>query len=164
MAQTNQNVLIYTIMRTPSREKLFKWVRPIGTSESTSLYKLKGKGNISSLTLEEAKRYSIGTNNESMDHIWLKNNGFPTLYYPSKVEQVIRMFFSERFDFIAFSSATLDDEFLSAGFDSRSAISVLKLFETTPHMAVSLSTSDEVLEKLQQSYDALLRENLIVID
>ncbi len=38
---------------------------------------------------------------------------------------------------------------------------MLPLFKTPPYMALSLSTSDDILKKLQKAYDALMKENII---
>jgi len=164
IAQTKQNILIYTIMRTPSREHLFKWIRPLGKKEHTFLYRLKENEKIGTMTVAEAKNHTIGTTNESMDHTWLKKHGFSLLDTPTLSEQAIKMFFSRRFDLLAFNSGVMKEEFNNIGFDTRNAVPVIKLFETVPYMALSLSTSNDVLNKLQRSFDQLVQEGLIDVN
>lgn len=161
MAQKKENVLIYTIIRIAQREKLFKWVRPLGNGGVTSLYRLKKNKHINPITIEEAKKYRIGANKNSMDHLWLEHNGFTILDTPPKVGQTIKMFFAGRFDMIAFDDAVMEAEFKNFGFDHTEADHVLPLFKTPPYMALSLSTSDDILKKLQKAYDALMKENII---
>ncbi|MEH6475473.1 MAG: transporter substrate-binding domain-containing protein [Sneathiella sp.] len=161
MAQKKQNVLIYTMIRIPSREGLFKWVRPLGKGGTTSLYRLKKNEHINPTTVEGAKKYKVVTNLNSMDHLWLKENGFKKLEVPSKVKLSINMFFGERSDMIAFNDSTMAEEFKNAGFDSNDVVQVMPLFETLPYMAVSRSTSDNILKKLQKAYDSLIEENEI---
>jgi polar amino acid transport system substrate-binding protein len=161
IAQTKQNVLIYTIIKTPRREALFKWVGPLGKGGTTSLYRLKKNKYINATTIEQAREYIIGTANSTMDHIWLKGEGFSKLQTPARIEQAIKMFFKERTDMIAFDDSVIADEFNNLGFDLNDVERVMPLFSAPPYMALSYSTSDDVFEKLQKAYDELLKENKI---
>jgi polar amino acid transport system substrate-binding protein len=161
IAQSKQNVLIYTIIKTPRRETLFKWVRPLGRSGTSSLYRLKKNVHINATTIEQAKKYTIGTSNNTMDHIWLKGEGFTKLQTPARVEQAIKMFFNGRSEMIAFDDSVIVEEFNSLGFDQNDVVRVMPLIKTPPYMALSHSTSDDILEKLQKAYDILLTENKI---
>jgi len=164
MAQNNPNTMIYTIIRIPQREKLFKWIRPLGNGGTTSLYRLKDKETVNPKTVEEARAFSIVANIDSMDHTWLKQNGFTRLSTPPTVEQSLKMFFSgARVDLIAFDDSVLDDEFKKFGYDKSRVVKVLPLFKTPPYMAVSLSTSDEMVTRLQKAYDDLLAEKKITL-
>jgi len=154
-------VLIYTIIRIAPREKLFKWIKPLGNGGTTSLYRLKRNENINPKSIEQAKRFQIIANENSMDHIWLKFNGFNKLLTPPKVENAIRMFFAERVDMIAFDDAVIHDEFQKYGFNSSDAFPVMPLFKTPPYMALSLTTSDEICKQIQDAYDALMKTNKI---
>jgi len=42
-------------------------------------------------------------------------------------------------------------------------VAILPFFQPTPYMALSLSIFDDILKKIQQSYDALLKDNKIKI-
>ncbi len=163
LAQNEPNVLIYTIMRTPQRETLFKWVRPLGKGSETSLYRLKNNTKIAPKTLDEAKHFRIVTNKDSMDELWLTANGFNNLERPSRVEIAIKMFFGKRADLIAFSEVTMKDEFIKLGFKVEDAEMVLPLFKVLPFMALSLSTNDDVVKKIQKAYDDLLKEKKITL-
>lgn len=163
MAQENKNVMIYTIMRTPQREPLFKWVRPLGEGSETSLYRLKTNTKSMPKTVEEAKNYSVLANKDSMDELWLTANGFKKLQKPPAVEYTIKMFFAGRAEMIAFSDATMKDEFAKQGFSLDDVEKVLPLFKVPPYMALSLSTGDDVLLKIQKAYDDLLKEKKITL-
>ncbi len=164
-ALNDKNVLIYTIIRTPQREKLFKWVRPFGQGGFSSLYKLRSNKELRLRTLKEAKEFNgnILTNVNSMDHIWLEANGFNNLDISQKVVSSIKKFFAGRAPLIIFNNNNLDEEFASAGFDARDAELVFPLFQTPPYMALSHSTDNEILKKIQNSYDELLAEGKILL-
>lgn len=161
MALERKNILIYTIIRIPQREKLFKWICPLGKGGETSLYRLKSEKNLIVNTLADAKKHYIVTNFNSMDHIWLKENGFTKLQIPSAVENSVKMFFGKRARLIAFDSAVMEKECLNAGYDPNDLIKVIPLFETPPYMALSKETSDTILEKLIQVYNHLYKTKKI---
>ena len=75
-AQKKENHLIYTIIRIPNREKLFKWIRPLGKGGKTSLYRLKKNNEVAPKTIDEAKNFRVIASKDTMDHIWLVANGF----------------------------------------------------------------------------------------
>jgi polar amino acid transport system substrate-binding protein len=162
MALREPNTMIYTIIRIPQREKLFKWVRPLGIGGTTSLYRLKSQESIAPKTIDEAKKYRVVANLDSMDHQWLAANGFSLLETPPKVENSVKMFFKgDRVDLIAFDDSVIEEEFKKFGFDPGDVVKVLPLFKTPPYMAVSLGTSDIVLTRLQKAYDELLKARKI---
>ena len=161
MALEKENCLIYTIIRIEPREKLFKWVRPLGKGGVTSLYRLKRNTHIAPRNLDEAKAYRILANQDSMDHLWLKSKNFPHLETPPTVENAIMMFFKGRADLIAFDSSVMKEEFTKFGFSVDDVVPAMPLFQTPPYMAVSPSTSDAVLLKLQKAFDGLKAEGQI---
>ncbi len=161
MAQLKPDVLIYTIIRIPARETGFKWIRPLGKDGLTSLYRLKKNTHINPKTIKEARQYSIVVNKDSMDHLWLKHEGFTKLELPPKVENSINMFFHGRADMIAFDQAVMKEEFSKLGYNVNEVVRIMPLFKTPPYMALSLSTSDTILKKLQTAYDQLLKEKKI---
>lgn len=162
MAQREPDTLIYTLIRIPQREKLFKWVRPLGKGGTTSLYRLKSRVDITPQSMEEAKKYRVVANLDSMDQQWLQDNGFSHLETPSKVEAAVRMFFAgNRVDMIAFDDSVLDAEFKTFGFNKEDVVNVMALFKTPPYFAVSLATSDAMVVRLQKAYDELLAKKEI---
>lgn len=73
-AKNSANVLIYSIARTPERENSFKWVGRIAPSDYF-LFSLRGN-KLSLVTLDEAKKYQIGTVNEDVGEQYLLARGF----------------------------------------------------------------------------------------
>ena len=67
-------VLIYSMVRTPEREKRFKWVGVIAPSEY-SLFSLADKP-LSLASLEKAQSLQIGTVNQSVGEQFLLSRGF----------------------------------------------------------------------------------------
>ncbi len=163
LAQQQKNLLIYSIIRIPSRDSLFKWVRPLGRGSTTYLYRLKKNPHVNPTDLGQARQYQVITSTDSMDHLWLRYNGFTLLHAPGTVEQMIKMFHKNRADMIAIESISMADEFNHYGFDASQVVPVMPLFTAPPYIAVSLSTSDEMVEKLRKAYDTLLLAHKITL-
>ncbi|MCJ8271848.1 MAG: transporter substrate-binding domain-containing protein [Psychrosphaera sp.] len=161
MAQSDIDVLIYSLVKVAPRLTLFKWVRPLGRGDTSSLYRLKSNTGRMPQTLQQAKKYYIVSNINSMDHLWLANQGFSKLQTPALLEQAIKMFFRKRVPLIAIDDSSMSVEFAHAGLDSTKVEKVMTLFLAVPYLAASLSTSDELIEKLQKAYDELLAEKAI---
>ncbi len=161
-AQKDENVLIYTINRTPQREELFKWVSPLGKEMQYSLYRLKKNNEVAPVSLEEAKKYKIGAQKDAAGQLWAMDQGVTDIVSSLESEKVIKKLFDGEVDMIIQTDNVMG-EIKKAGFNSDEVVAVLPLFQTTPYMALSLSTSDDILKKMQQSYDDLLKGNKIKI-
>jgi polar amino acid transport system substrate-binding protein len=74
MAQNADNVLIFSVARTPQREKLFKWVGTIAPTRYF-LYSLSAR-QLKIDHLEQAKSYQIATVNEAVGEQYLVSRGF----------------------------------------------------------------------------------------
>lgn len=67
-------VLLYSIVRTPEREKSFKWVGVIAPADY-HLFALAGR-DIRLATLEDARRWQIGTVQQTVGEQYLLSQGF----------------------------------------------------------------------------------------
>lgn len=75
IARKKRNVLIFSIGRTQSREKLFKWVGEIAPMKYY-FFALSTRKDIKIDTLDDAKKYIMGTVVDGMGEGYLLNNGF----------------------------------------------------------------------------------------
>jgi polar amino acid transport system substrate-binding protein len=75
MALNNKNTLIYGIARTPQRENLFKWIG-VSSPVRYCLFALASRKDIQVGTLEDAKRYKIGTVRDDIIEQYLMHKGF----------------------------------------------------------------------------------------
>ena len=74
IALNSENVLIYSIARTPQREALFKWVGVIAPTR-WFLFSLPGT-HFDLKNLDDARRYQIATVKEDVGEQYLIGNGF----------------------------------------------------------------------------------------
>ena len=73
-ALNTENVLIYSMSRTPVREKLFKWVGVVAPVNA-GLFALRAR-QLKITHLDEAKKYQIGTMNNDAREQFLLSKGF----------------------------------------------------------------------------------------
>ena len=163
MAQHRDNVLIYSMMRTPQREALFNWIRPLAVGRTTALYRLKHSPLALPKTLDEIKQMEIVTNKDSMDHLWLTANGFGRLHTPITLTQSVRLFYRGRVGLIAIDNASIASEFNNQGLPLERVEMVRELFTAEPYMALSLGSDPDLAAKLKHAYDLLLEKGKIAL-
>ena len=71
----SENVLIFSILRTPEREKMFKWVGVVSPPDSSYLFALRSRG-LKLGSLNDARHYKIGTINSDAREQYLESKGF----------------------------------------------------------------------------------------
>ena len=164
IAQNDKNVLIYTIMRIPEREELFKWVRPLEKSDTVSLYRAVERDDIEIITLDDAKKYRTVVVRDDMNHKFLSSHGFQEdihLHLITEQKQSIDMVLLKRADLLLFSGTNLIPELRSFGVSEKRIKKIIPLFKTTPYMAFSKQTQDELVERVGKAYDELVSDGKI---
>ncbi|MEN9656793.1 MAG: hypothetical protein RL571_258 [Pseudomonadota bacterium] len=74
-ADTDPNSILFTVARTPAREKQYQWLGPI-SKRRIVLIKLASRGNIQAKTVEDTKKYTVGAVRESASAKKLQQLGF----------------------------------------------------------------------------------------
>ncbi len=97
MAQSKNNVLIFTIERTPARESLFKWVGVIVTSHE-ALFSLRERDDIQIHSLNDAKAYEIGAVREDSGTQQLLSEGFTHIQQVALETQNLDKLLANRID------------------------------------------------------------------
>jgi len=154
LAQKTPNVLIFTMGRNADREALFDWLFRIAPREIW-LIKLAKKSELTLSSLEEAKKYLIGTGPKEdattqelvkAGFVIGKNLDSVTTGDPDKT--TIQKLFAKRNDLIAGNPVSLAYSAKSLGYDFSETAKVLRLSGENPGYWSALSLkSDPVLRK-----------------
>jgi polar amino acid transport system substrate-binding protein len=155
------NVLIYSITRTPQREKLFKWV---GVIAPTNWYLYaRADRNIRLTRVEDAGKYQTGTVNEDAGEQYLVDKGFAigkNLQSSHKYEHNYEKLRAGRVDL--WISDELNAHYLvrQAGDDpDKTIVRVLALPDLAPEgclgMAFSLKTPDAVVARARKALETI---------
>lgn len=164
IATEEKNVLIYAIARTPERENMFKWGRPITAPDNTYLYKLSERKDIIINELNDAKQYQIGVIRKSVYHQFLLKHGFSdNLQVVPRQGLNHKKLLVKRIDLWAEGESNLHAEI--QGTVPNESFNRFKkaflLFRYPYYMAFSKKTSDEIVDKVNAAFDQLKEENKI---
>lgn len=160
MARSSPDVLIYSIGRTPERDKSFKWVGVIAPSN----YYLFGRpGKTYSVdSLDAAKQYRIATVNEDVGEQFLVSHGFvkgqnlqPSVKYELNYEK-LKM---ERVDLWIMNELTASHLARQAGDDP--ATTLVRVYRIPAlsgegyYMAFGKQTPDATVEKFRDALEGI---------
>jgi polar amino acid transport system substrate-binding protein len=157
--QDEPNSLIFSISRNQSREKLFKW---IGIIVPTSYFvmALKSRKDITIESLEDMKKYKIGTTMDDIVESWLIGKGFDTgdFYRSSGDNATLKNFMNllnNRTDICPFPDAVAYHIVRKAG-NTNPGLLIKKVFPIQElsggyHMAAGLHTPDHVVMQISQA-------------
>lgn len=159
MASNGKNALIYSIARTPEREKLFRWVGPIAPYE-VSLYKLRSRADISLRTLVDARAYEVGGEFLDVKQAYLLAQGFVdglNLELVSTPELNIRKLFAGRIDLLPMSKTTIPYWLPEEGFSPEALEEALPIAELSKPLYIALTRDvpESTVVKLQTALDNL---------
>ncbi|WP_186647089.1 substrate-binding periplasmic protein [Fluviispira vulneris] len=162
IAQNNPNILIYSIVRNPAREKYYKWVGKIN-KQRFNIYSKDKQIKLSSI--EDAKKYIVGVYNGDILEILFLRHGFrdgDNLYIAQKNENLYKMLTSDRIQLWPIDEAAakfllrknnekIDD--LGIAFK----IPAKELSDTDLYMAFGTKTSDEVVNIFKKGLEKIIK-------
>jgi len=153
--QQQDNQVLFSMARTPSRENLFKWVGPL-VKYDVYLYNKKGMP-ASIHSPEEAKRYTFGVKKDTAGHNYLKQNGFEKIhidYSPDKFN-LPKLLVFERIDMWLMGEISAPYMVKLAGFSPEDIEPAFSLFSQELYIAFSKSTPDRIINNWQNTLDQL---------
>ncbi|MEI7430566.1 MAG: transporter substrate-binding domain-containing protein [Betaproteobacteria bacterium] len=164
--QSNKNTLIYSMVRNVERESLFQWVGPI-SQRRVFLYKHRDRDDISLKTIDDARAYRIGTNNESAATMSLLKQGFmisnnrstPGLKIAVDDETNMRKFIAKRFDLLVSVDWAAAYNTKNSGLNPNDIQPALLLDDSFEYWyGINLSTDPEVVRKLDLALQRIKKD------
>ncbi len=164
MALHDKNVLIYSLVRTPERETLFKWVGVIG-SVKEHFFQMGDRQDINLPTVSAAKKYLTIIPREDFRHQFLARQGFKeglAFYLVNGQNQALRMLYAGRGDLVLDDELTLAYELRHLKLDPRKIEKALFVSEMSVdfEMAFSKKTPDHLVKKFQAGLEAIKRKGI----
>ena len=154
IAQTEPNVLIYSIGRNVEREPLFKWVGVLTWLE-VYFFKLKSRGDIHIETLDDARQYKIGAVPDDFRTQFLIKEGFEDqLEFVPDDRYTIHNLFDRKIDIAPVDELTANHIAVQEGFsvlDDLEKTLYIKDVSVDLYIAFSRQTPDEVVEKCREA-------------
>ena len=153
--QNTPGSMLFSTARTPQREKLFKWVGPI-TDLTIGLVALK-KNNIQLQTVEDLKKYTIGTIRDGAPEQLVLKLGVEekALDRIASPELNVKKLQAGRIDLFAFSVPSTRYLMIQQGIDPDEYESVYTLRQAVLYYAFHKDTDDQLIEALNKSLQEL---------
>lgn len=163
-AQNIENVLIYSIKKTPQRAGLFKWVGKIAPRELW-IFKLKDRQDIKIKKFDDLKKYLVSALIENASTHELINKGFKkskNLDLVSSHAIMIKKLFKKRADLVPFNPLELlyrinkirkekDELFQNIKYSDCEKVFLLTEKGEQYYMAFSKKTPDEIVKKFRNT-------------
>jgi len=157
----NPNTLLYTTSRTKNRENLFKWVGPLFPRQIV-LYKLKTRNNIIVNNIKDLKKYRLGILRGGSVEEYLKSLQFTNYESVTKEIQNILKLFAKRVDLIPGSDISMAFRMKETKYNFSDLKKEFILIDQGGYyIAINKSTSDKIVNKLQNTFKSLNRDDLI---
>lgn len=161
-AKNNPNVLLHSITRTKERDVLFKWVGVIAPA-NYSLWALKSRTDITIRTIDDAKKYRIGTTNSDVVEQYLHGQRHPAIDSVSgqtAYEQNIERLLLGRIDLWGVS--TLPGYHFLTKLNAQDKVVRAFPLDDIPsdgmYLAFGAKTTDSVVEKFQAALEAFKKK------
>lgn len=159
LASQVNNTLIYSLARTPEREKLFHWIGPVAQFK-LGFVKLSERKSIKITNLEQAKKYKVAVQRHDLAFQFLSKHGFDLLI-TSDIKKSYHLLLANKVDLI------IDDENFIQDMADHLAIDHNKLNFTYPidelevrgFLAANINTQNEIVESLRKAFSEVKETN-----
>lgn len=163
-AMEEENVMLFTIARTPEREEHFQFICPVAPPVKNVFFKLPDRQEIHIGSLDDARSYRIGVQDRDVLHQLLLRAGFEenkTLFPVPDNEQNLKKLLSRRIDLMAGHDLPTFERLKSLGW-SRDRLQVVYTFDSFEECAAfGRKTADELVERIRRELQAVREEGLI---
>lgn len=164
MASEGENVLIYTITRTPEREDRFFWIGPFA-ERVIHLFSLKNREDIQINSIDDIQKYRVGVMQNDAVHEFFKEKGFQEgmhFQVVSNEEQNMRKLFAGRIDLLPGNALSLAFKFKKMGLPFQKTEKKFKLIDKGGYyMAFGKKTPEKTVKKVENSFQALQEKGII---
>jgi len=156
----NPNFVLFTMKRTPLREKLFNWIGPIG-SNHTIFYAKKGSG-IKINSMEDAKKVGkIATCSAWFSEQDLKDAGFTNLVSSPNPTENVRQLVEGEVDLSIFTDITIPEIAKQAGYSIDDLEPVYTVSTGDFYIAISKGTPEHIIDEWEQVFHEIYEDGVL---
>lgn len=151
MAETQPMHCVFTAAQTPERLPLFKWVLPL--SISNSILVRHAQSDVRASSLDDAKRYTIGTHRADYTEDLLRRQGFPAIDLSADFQISINKLLEKRVDMVPMSESLLE-KLRSEG---KPLEAVIPFSQQQFGIACNKTMSDATIARMHAGLDRLIQ-------
>ncbi|MDQ0321229.1 polar amino acid transport system substrate-binding protein [Pararhizobium capsulatum DSM 1112] len=151
-AKNEDSTCVFTTGHDDERDKRFKWIEPLLIDKMVMVRKA-GSG-IDPLTIEAAKRFTIGTQRDDFSYSFLTANEFPKIDLAADMEATLKKLLNNRIDLMMTSEKTF--EAMKA--QGKGVEPALVLGGKRYGLACNLSVPDALIGKMQKALEDLIAD------
>ncbi|CAH0539814.1 substrate-binding periplasmic protein [Vibrio marisflavi] len=161
LTKKTENILFFSVARTPTRENQFHWIGKVAKHEVTLFRYIDGPKIIPN-NLEDLKPFRLGSQSGGNFEEYIEGKGFNliTTTYGRKMLQMLR---KNRIDYTPLVTSSYFYRLEQYGLDPNDFVPVLKIDDLSKDLwlVASLTTSDEVVRALKNSYQRLTQQGVL---
>ncbi|MQB42434.1 transporter substrate-binding domain-containing protein [Rhizobium sp. ICMP 5592] len=151
-AQTVPMTCVFATAHNEERDKLFKWVQPLLVDRNI-LIKHTGS-SVTAATLDEARKYTVGTWREDYTEAALRQANFPRIDVASDFRATLKKLMSDRIDLMPISESYFD-KLRKEG----NAVEKVTVLSAQPMgIACQKDFPDDLLKRMQTALDSLIAD------
>lgn len=159
-AQNQPNVMVFTVAKTPEREKHYYWIGPVTHSEEW-LYKLKRRTDIQVKTVEDARRYLVGDEASNASIPSFAKLGIKVDTAPSMVSNC-KKFKLGRVDLIPFDPDGVGEFASVCGLSAEDVERTVRINrDTALYFAFGKSTPPEYIRRVQKVFAEMVKDKTL---
>ena len=156
LALENPGYGVFVTARVPDREKLFKWVGPLGPDDWVLL--ARGDSPITLTSLEQARQYRVGAYKDDVIALSLEKQGLAPVILLRDQDNA-RKLQAGQIDLWATGDPA--GQFLARQVGISGFKTVLRFNQAELYLALNKEVPDEVVNKLQKALDELRAEGVV---
>jgi polar amino acid transport system substrate-binding protein len=160
LAETEPDILLYTLARTPEREHLFSWIGPF-TSNQWVFFARRGSGiRLSSLDDARALK-SIGVYRQDVRHTFLVQQGFTNLDVAVDAVQTLRQLFAGRVDALLLNDSSMPGQLAVVNRTMDDVESLFTVRRVELHAGFSRGTDPAVVQAWTRAFQDMVQEGFV---
>lgn len=106
LAETDPTYCVFTTGHDSGRDKSFQWVEPLLVDHMVMVR--RAGSDIAPQSLEDARRFTVGTQHEDFSASYLRENGFRKIDYASGLDSSLKKLLAGRIDLMMTSEKTFE--------------------------------------------------------
>jgi len=154
LAESQPSTCVFTTGHDAERAQRFKWVMPLLVDRMVMLK--KAGSSVKPLNIDDAKRFTVGTQREDFSSNYLKNNNFTKIDLAADMEATLKKLLSERIDLMMTSEKTFE----TMRAEGRQVEAALVLDGKFYGFACNLAVPDATIAAMQGELDTLIKDGV----